>query len=669
MKLDPILLEILGNKVAAAAEEIGLTLQRTGRTLYVKETADFGTGLVDRRGRFFAYPRAIGVSHFIDLDVGPTIRAVGAVKPGDIIVTNHAYLSEGLATHSPDLQMLRPIFHGGELVCWAWCYIHATDMGGKVPSSISPTSHEIYQEGFLVPPIKLVREGVLDETFVALFRANCRIPDENMGDLKAMMAALDTGARRIADMIDQHGLDTVLQAQDDLIDYAAAKARDVLRRIPDGSYEFWDYLDDDMVSPLPVRIRLALTARDGEIELDFTGTDPQVNAAYNIATMGKRHALLTVRLLSFICTLDKTAPLNAGLVQSIRVKTQPGSLVHAEFPAAVGVRHASARRVADVVLGTLGKAAPGLVPAASAGANAPTVLAELDPETGRRNVLVIQNVVGGMGAREGHDGVDGRDSGLSNLSNNPLEIVEGEGGLIVREFAVRPDSGGAGRWRGGVGLQLTVEIVRDGGVVLSRGMERLRFQPWGVQGGGPAAPFRAILNRGRPGETELGKIDELRVRAGDLVTIMTPGGGGYGDPLLRDPEAVLRDVRRGFVTADAAREAFGCVIADGSVDAAATASLRAGMAARRPNLALGGPERAAWEDVFGDEVMGALNAALFRLPRSARSIRRRQFFDQVLPELRGVGKPALTDLLADRDAMRAQVRTALAGLFGSEAAE
>ncbi|MBN8931707.1 MAG: hydantoinase B/oxoprolinase family protein, partial [Rhizobium pusense] len=227
MKLDPVTLEILNNKVAAIAEEMCLTLQRTGRTLYVKETADFACALAGLDGRFFAYPRSIGVSGFVGLDCAPSIEAVGELNPGDVILTNDPYLSQGLATHLPDLQVIAPYFHNGRIVAFGWCFVHCSDVGGRVPSSISPTNSEIFQEGLRIPPVKLVRGGTINGDVALFLRANSRTPDANMGDIRAMLAALDTGKRRVEQVMGQHGAETFLNAQTDLVSYAEKKARDV----------------------------------------------------------------------------------------------------------------------------------------------------------------------------------------------------------------------------------------------------------------------------------------------------------------------------------------------------------------------------------------------------------------------------------------------------------
>ncbi|HEV2510799.1 hydantoinase B/oxoprolinase family protein [Bosea sp. (in: a-proteobacteria)] len=628
MKLDSVTLAILGNKLAAVSEEMCLTLQRTGRTLYVKETADFACALAGLDGRFFAYPRSIGVSGFVGLECLPTIAAVGPLEPGDVILTNDPYRSEGLSTHLPDLHMIEPYFHEGRIVAYGWCFVHCSDVGGRVPSSISPVNTEIFQEGLRIPPVKLMRRGEMVPEVRLFLDANSRTPEANMGDIRAMLAALAAGRRRLEQTIGQHGADAVCVAATDLMSYAAQKARAVLKRVPDGTYRFSDYLDDDAATQLPVRIALAATFTDGTVHLDFTGTDPQVATAMNIPSRGRPHAWLTLRVLALVNTLDPTTPLNAGLLEPVRITAPEGSLVNPQEPAATGVRHAAAIRVNDVLNGAFGQALPQVMPAASSGTVIPVVMAEPDGRGGRR-VQVIEPMIGGTGARSGRDGVDGRDSGISNLANNPVETVEAELGVEIMSYALRPDSGGAGRWRGGCGMELTFRALTDDTNVLGRGMERLLFRPWGSNGGRPGAPGELIVNRGRLDERRLGKIDVLTINAGDTVTFLTPGAGGWGDPAERDTQAVLHDVRNGFVTAEAAARNYGVVIHGGEVDEAATGARRAAMQRAGGH----GPERERWDAVFTPELMDRLNAGLVALPGSARQRRRRDIFAQALSAL------------------------------------
>lgn len=639
MKLDPVLIEIFFHKVTAIAEEMAITLQRTARTTYVKEAGDFGCALATPAGRFFAYPKVLGVSGFLDSNVGPALALAGPLEPGDVVITNQPYATEGLASHMPDLQLIRPIFHEGTIVAHAWDFIHSADIGGGVPSSISPRFSDLFQEGFQIPPLKLVKAGVMNEDFLTLYRSNCRIPEVNLGDIRAMLSALAVGERRVQELIERHGVETVMQAQTDLVDYAATKAREVQRRIPDGVYEFWDYLDDDYNSRVPIRVRCRLTAKDGHVHLDFTGSDPQVMAAYNVPTAGKRHPWLTLKLMHFVFSHDKTIPLNHGMFENITVTAPLGTIMNPEPPAAVGVRSATAIRINEAIVGALNRAKAGLMPAPSGGVMIPSVLVELDTKTSQRNVMVLQSLVGGTGARDGGDGVDGRDSSLANQRNTPTEKTEEEAAAVITQYALRPDSGGAGQWRGGTGVIFSVRIARVGSAVLGRGMERFVFRPWGMAGGRPGAKARVVINLGRPEERELGKLDILHPEPGDVVTIMTPGGGGYGDPLGRPVEAVLADVVRGYVTTEAARTAYGVVLVDGALDLPATTALREEIARTREPLKPFdfGPEREAWDEVFDDATMVRLNALLLQLSPHSRSQRRLDIFTRVVPDLAKVG--------------------------------
>ncbi|WP_329069506.1 hydantoinase B/oxoprolinase family protein [Streptomyces sp. NBC_01429] len=634
MKLDPVTLEIIGNKLGALTEEMCLTLQRTSRSLYVKETADFCCALAGPDGRFTAYPRGIGVSGFVGLDVRTAVEHVGPLEPGDVIITNDPYTSGGLATHLPDIQLIEPYFHEGEIAGYGWAFIHCSDIGGRVPSSLAPTNHEIYQEGLRIPPVKLVRAGEPSRDIAALLAANSRTPEANDGDLRAMLAALRTGRERLARVIERHGAAEVAAAHTDLVEYTAQKARAALAGLRDGTYRFTDYLDDDAVSPVPVRISVAATLDRGALHLDFTGTDPQVAAAFNIASHGRAHAWITTRVLALICTLDPAIPLNGGLIRPVTVTAPEGSVVNASAPAAVGIRHATASRVNDALGGALGLAAPEVMPAASSGLVVPVVVAENAPGGGQ-NVQVLEPMVGGTGAREGADGVDGRDSGISNLANNPVETVETEIGAEIVRYALRPDSGGPGRWRGGCGLELVFRILGDDCRLLARGLERMRFRPWGAAGGGPGVPAELVVNEGRDDERRHGKIDMVALRKGDTVTLRTSGAGGYGDAWTRDPAAVLDDVRRALVTERAAARDYGVAITTGAdgrpaLDAPATAELRR----TPPNAPHGaGPERAAWDAVHSTEAADRLVAALFALPAAGRYARRAAIHTAVLNEL------------------------------------
>lgn len=668
MRLDPIKLEIIAKKFSAVLDEMYFAIQRASRSSYVKEAADFSTGVLDPEGNIFAYPPSATFNFLVDSYFVDTLKQFPKVEPGDVILTNDPYLSGGLSTHLPDYQVIRPYFVGDRLIGYGWSFVHCADIGGAVPTSMSPALTDIFQEGMRIPPMKLVKAGVVNDDLTAMIRANTRMPETTMGDLKAMLGALSVGETRFNELAGRFGVDDIVQASQDLQDYAAAKARDVFRKIPDGAYEFWDYMDDDFISRVPVRIRVRMIVDDGRIHIDLTGTDPQVKTAYNVPSMGQRIYWLTFRLTSFLTTFDQSIPKNAGMFRDVKITNQKGSILFAEFPDAVNIRASAPYRLFDALTGALIKARPDLMPAATGGTMMPFAFAEPSADGTSRKVEVIEPLGCGMGAFEGRDGVDARDNSLNNMRNHPVELVESNSSVMVLDYDIRPDSGGPGKFRGGVGQTMTVEALRDDGVIVGRGMERLRFQPYGVSGGRPGAVLKAIFNKGRPDERALGKIHELKMAKGDTITLLMPGGGGFGNPFERDAEMVLRDVRNGFVTVEGAARDYGVAIRDGAVDADATAKLRAGAETASTNLPFDfGPDRDAWDAVFDDESVLELNRRLYALPKSRRQAIRRTFYETVVPELANGGGATLAEALADRETVRGRMRAEMDRLLPIDA--
>ncbi len=660
MELDSVTLEVLSRKLAAITDEMYFSVQRASRSSYVKEAADFAVALLDVNGDVFAYPPSATFAFLIDTEFKSTIDAVPTLLPGDVIITNDPYTSNGLSTHLPDLHLIAPYFVDGRIVAYGWSFVHCSDIGGSLPGSVSPALTSIYQEGFRIPPMKLVRGGALNEDFIGLLRVNSRMAEVVIGDLKAMLGALETASRRVQELVAKQGVERLLAVQRDLIDYSARKARDVLRKIPDGDYEFWDLLDDDMISGIPIRVRLCMRVRDGCVELDLTGTDPQVRTAYNVPSMGKRMYWLTFRLTTILTTLDPMMPHNAGMYRWISVVNPRGSVLNAEYPDAVCVRNSVPYRLFDCVTGAVMQATPDLLPAPSGGSMVTVSLAEIAADGFSRIVEVIQPLRCGTGGLNGRDGTDVRDNNLNNMKNQPTELVEAQSSLRIVEYDIRPDSGGPGQWRGGVGQALTVEILCDGAVLLARGMDRMRFPSWGVSGGMPGAPMRAILNRGRPDETFLGKIHELHVRRGDTVTLLMPGGAGFGDPLQRDVGAVLSDVQRGFVSVAAASRDYGVAMVDGRIDAEHTAMLRArGSNVQPPSAFSFNAERTAWEVVFTDDRMSRLNQYLYELPKAVRHDVRKRLFETAVPGISSPTRASLAELMPDPSAAAARLDNAL----------
>jgi N-methylhydantoinase B len=660
--MDPVTLEILNTQVAAAAEEMALTLRRTARSLYVKEAVDFGVALVTPEGRFFGNPRDYG-SALIDHDITPTLEALGEpLEAGDVLFTNHPYETAGLVSHTPDLTLIRPYFSGSTLVGYGYTFVHSTDVGGKVPSSVSPTNSELFQEGLLIPPVKLMRRGAWNRDVLNLYRANVRTPDINCHDINAMLAALEAGQKRVEALVAQHGLETFLQAERDLLDYAAEKARNVLRRIPDGTYDFWDLLDDDAVTPVPMRFHVTMTVDDGRIHLDFTETDPQVASAYNVPTLGRRHAWLTVRILHFVTTHDPSVPMNGGIFRDVTVKLRKGTILDPIFPAATGVRAASAYRLNDAVTGAFAQAVPEDVPCPSGGAMVPVVLAEYDQRTGARNVVVLNSIIVGSGARCGSDGYDGVDGSLSTIRNTPAEKSELEAGVEILEYGLNRDSAGPGQWRGGLGLRFTFRVTQSGSAVLGRGLERFYFRPWGMAGGMPGANMRVVRNIGTAREQSLGKIDIEWLEKGDTVTFLTPGGGGYGDPFLRPPEIVVDDVLAGFVSREAAARDYGVSIVESDIEREETSRLRAARPLRSVQAFDFGSERVGWDAVFTRDRMRALNDALMTRQHPLRQTLRQGLFQEVVPALFDADARTKRRVIRDPTSVAQRLEAAIADL-------
>lgn len=638
MMLTTVEKDVAQTRLQATVEEMCLTLQRASRSLYVRDAADFACAVADLSGRFVAYPQHVGVSGFLGLDLGPAIAEATRnepLAPGDVLLTNDPYLSRGLSTHLPDVHAIAPYFDGDDLISYGWAFVHVSDIGGRVPSSVSVVNDSIYAEGLRVPPLRYVRAGRVVDEVEAILAANSRTPEANRGDLHAMLAALDTGRRRVAELSGQLGSSGFAEVGEFARSQTAARARAALRTLRDGTYRFEDYLDNDGVGQTPLRIVVTATVADGHVTLDLTGTDPQVEAALNMVTFGEAHSWVVTRLFALIGTLDPTIPLGGGLMEAIGFHSPEGTLLNATGTAATGVRHATTSRVNDVVSGALIQAAPDVLPAASSGLVVPVVFAATD---GSR-IDVVEPMVGGTGGRNGSDGADGRDSGISNLSNNSVETIEADVSVKVRRYATRIDSGGPGLWRGGNGLELEFEALTDG-TLLARGLERLRFRPWGFAGGLPGKATELIVNEGRSDEERLSIVDMRPLRAGDRVVLRTSGAGGYGDPLERDPDAVREDVASGFVSLAHAREAYGVVFAGGDVDDEATRALRAELSAARrdearPEGHILGAERDRWDLAFPPEVNDRLQELLQRVPAARRSAERRRIVTEVLSGLPG----------------------------------
>lgn len=613
--VDKVTLQVLANHCRAAAENMAYTLYRTAHSTFVKETEDFTVMVMDRTGRVVAVPMDLGATWYPGMNYNRAIDLVDEYRPGDIAFTNDPY-SGYLATHAPDTHLWKPIFHEGEIVCFVGGHVHNTDMGGAVPASLSRSLTEIHQEGIRFPPMTLMRDGVFDEKILRIMTMNVRKPHLNMGDLKALAGALNTGERKILAMVKKFGARGFMDGLDGLMDYAEHQAREILRSMPDGEYVFSDYADEDAVDGNPCRLKLTLTIKADEAILDFTGSDPQLGSSLNVPTgSDPRHTLLLVGVYYVLYTLNPQLLLNSGLTRPFTCIAPEGTVLNPSFPAAVGMRSLTCARLRSLIFGAFSLAVPERMPAAPAGSSSIVNVMTTDERSHRSVIAAINPVVGGGGGMPHRDGPNGSGADAAYLKNTPIEITETEVPIQFVRYGLLPDSGGAGRWRGGLATVMEFRVFSPNSRITVRNRDRSIFRPWGTLGGLSAETSNFIINPGGPNERILGNTDIALAEPGDVIHIHSPGGGGRGSPLDREPERVRLDVERGYVSAEMARARYGVVMTDGVIDKDASAALRATM---RKNAHGGhfhfGPERDAFETVWHQRNYDALTQLLSALP-------------------------------------------------------
>jgi len=593
--------EIFANLFKAVVDEMAWILLRSSHTTFVKETQDFAVSLVTPEGEIFAYPYGSGATPIMGVPMHAGTQAVDDWEPGDVLFTNDPYTTGGMVMHLNDIYLFRPIFVDGTLLCFAWSFIHCTDVGGYAPGSIDMQNNEVFQEGLRMRPFRLYRRGELNTEMWNVFSDNCRIPSLNWGDLTACTAALAKAEQRMQRLAQRYGREAVAAAIRGTLDRTEQIACDVLKRIPAGEYRFTEYFEDDYISDVPVRIALKLVSHgDGRVTLDYTGSDPQVRAALNLPTGGmRRHPFLCMGLTNFVVTKSEAIHINAGILRCIDLVLPEASIVNARFPAACGMRFTTAMRVHDLVMGALSQALPGQVPAG--GGNTLVVSYISTSELGAGGRVVVANPVpSGSAGGPDLDGVSGTDFSVAFLRNVPAEVLESEVPVLVRSYALLPDSEGAGKHRGGFGAEFEVEVRHPSAVLVMRGKDRFKFGSWGAFGGGGGSVGG---NTGRRGDAEhdIGKRTVYRPELGERIRMWGGGGGGYGDPLERDPAVVAADVVAGLVSAARAHDVYGVVLHDGVVNETATARRRDELRAARGTVGQFdfGPGRSEWERVHG----------------------------------------------------------------------
>jgi N-methylhydantoinase B len=540
--LDPITLEIVHNALRSVTDEAFIALMKSAYSTNIKERHDHSTTLMDAKGRMVAQAEQSLPIHLASMrGLMQALLArypISEIDDGDLFIGNDPYVSGG--THLPDVNMAAPVFADGRLLGFVCNIAHHADIGGMAPGSMAGGMTEIYQEGLRIPVIKLFRKGTLDRGLLDLLLLNARVPEERQGDYYAQIASAKLGVRRMKELVTTYGAPLLEAAFADIIARTERRMRDAFARIPDGVYEFEDVLDGDGLGTIDIRLKLRLEIAGDDLTLDFRGSDPQVrgnvNATLNATESGVYYALKAL--------LDPDVPNNEGVIQSVHILSEPGSVLDCRAPAAVAARAHLCQRIVDVIIGALHEAVPDAAVGAANGANTTAVFAGTDPRNGRGYVY-LETLGGGMGARATKDGKDGVQVHITNTSNLPVEAIEMEYPLFVDRYELVPDSGGAGRTRGGLGLRRVIRPIGHTTQFNGHG-ERFRHQPWGVFGGGPGAPGRFALLEADGSLTALSdKPLAVPIAPEQAVVIETPGAGGYGHPSERDPALLAADARSG----------------------------------------------------------------------------------------------------------------------------
>ncbi|MCZ7659791.1 MAG: hydantoinase B/oxoprolinase family protein [Xanthobacteraceae bacterium] len=568
--LDTVTLELIKGAIQSARVEMEALIERSAMSPFIREKKDYFTAFFDRDGRLVvstALPMAAG--NLIDCIFERYPR--DDMRPGDLYLYNDSYGSHGAVSHNNDMVFVAPVFSDARIVAFAEAWGHLWDIGGMVPGSISPAATDVFQEGIVIPPSRVLRDGIWNEELIRTFVRNTRFPDMVRGDLSAIMAAVRLGGRRMEEIAERFGAGAVEAAFAGMLDQSERALRKAFaERVPDGRYSFRDYIDSDSVSEKSYAVAVTVEKRGETIALDYSASDDQAQGAINF--------IMDSSVPKTMCGLYFTGQeagvaLNGGFHRAVgEVKTRPGSIVSPREPAPLGMRSHCLTRVNSSLFGAFAKATGGNVPAASS----VYVLYYLRSWNKERTELdlCIEGLAVGFGARPHADGIDA--VYYVAQKNYPIEFAEMEFGVRVEGYAMHADSGGPGFHRGGCGIVRDLRVVGDEAVIGLR-MDNMRWPAWGVKGGMGGGAGRIVVNPGMADERELRPMSEgNKLKKGDLVRIMTPGGGGWGSPLERAAEQVRDDVLDGFISAESAARDYGVVLSSDltDVDAAATDARR-----------------------------------------------------------------------------------------------
>lgn len=567
---DPATFEIVKNSLFKIAEEMRIVLCKTAYSPILKSAGDFSCGVFDAAGDMVAQ----GIDLPIHLGSMPdavraVVKAFGAdVHEGDVFIHNDPYFG---GSHLPDVNVVRPAFHEGRLLGYACLRAHWPDIGSATPGSYGAVT-EIFGEGLRLPPLRLVSRGELNTELEKVILWNVRTPDERQGDLGAQLAATLRATERMKSLARRYGTERLIGYMREVMDYSERLMRAALADLPDGEGAFEDFCDGDGIADdaegndAPFWVRMKVRKTGDRLTVDFTGSSPRV--------AGPMNAVLSVTCSGVYCGLkmivdpNSLIPPNSGCWRTIEVVAPKGSVVNAEFPAPVVYsNHEMSHRVADMVMGAFASIWPGQVMACSQGTSAVLTLGGVDPRSGRRYVS-YETIKGGFGARPNKDGINVIASAISNTMNTPIEVLEMAFPFRVERYEINPDSGGAGRWRGGCGARRTWRLLENADAVGTLCMERMRSAPFGIEGGNAGAAAVVTLTTPDGRSRHLPSKGAFQAPAGSVIDMITPGSGGYGPPSERDPAHIGRDLLDGYVTPDAARRDYDTTDAEALLAAA-----------------------------------------------------------------------------------------------------
>lgn len=571
--LDPITLAVIKGGLEQIAEEMDLTLKRAAFSPTIAEGHDRANGLYHPQTGEVIVQGVTGLPIFIGIMQCTTQAVLQAVQrrgtqPGDVFLVNDPYSG---GTHLMDVRMVKPFYYCDELFVYMANTGHWPDMGGSVPGGFGTKTTEVYQEGLRIPPVKLYEAGRLNEDVLTILLANIRVAEERYGDLKAHLAAFSVGEKRLTQLLDKYGAETVRACMAELDRRSEQHMRACIAEIPDGTYTYTDYLDSDGVDNAPLRLTVDLTVRGSDVYLDFSRSSPPCRGPMNSVIS----TTVSACYIAFKHTFPDV-PVNAGCFRPIHIHVPRSTFLHASLPRPVaGCAAEVSQRIVDVVMGALAQAMPERMSAGIFGTVTNLTIGGSDAERGPYVMYMFNG--GGYGGFQGGDGLTYGSGTISVSKTQPLEVFEQRYPVRIRRFALREESAGAGQYRGGFGAIIEVELVQGEATASFIG-DRGRFAPRGMLEGGEGAPCRvAIFQRGRTYvPAHLTKDDNVRLHPGDVIQLQTPGGGGYGNPLERDMALVVRDVQRAYISRDTARQVYGVVCKDNSleVDLVATEALR-----------------------------------------------------------------------------------------------